>query len=505
MRDDRLKHVFLSYRKLGEGDGDWIPALIDLDTGHEQLDFVGDYADEDNYGYTTLEWFHGGKEGSYELKVETTCSSLGGPDNIDSFRESILSGVIDVTPPAQYGEALPLKNDILLGEEVVIAFTEDLDCSRPFSFEIEVDVVGTNYRFDNDNLHIICEGRKIGFNLDPTQILNPSELLGKTFAVSLGSIDPSLSKNVKDSNGNELVYNIEFQRTFAANQNLGTTSTSFGLRVRMLQGMTCSHQSKAILSETLKGDIASLLDLSDSTRLNITKFYCRDGLGEVDLRMKILPDSSDQKPGIYNRVLGSDSRQSDSPHELLIKLATHWNSKKNQLGGRKLFAMDNFTLKEMKFHPSSKDIETYNTSSENRVKERELYNEISMFHGLPSKLKEDRRLSKELEELKGELVNLREKYTAENHAELSKLEQLENKLKREKEEEMRELKMETRQEMEQLLLLEERLHKLDMSNQMSAMQGLVLSVAMQGLILFVGCMVSAVAMYCFMKRNINKN
>ena len=110
----RLENVYMMYRKTREKEADWVPSLIDLDDGAAQLDFTGCYAEEDAYGYTTLDWFHGGTEGSYDIMVQTKCNALGGPDEIDSFREVMLSGVIDLARPERYGEPLPFRESVMV-------------------------------------------------------------------------------------------------------------------------------------------------------------------------------------------------------------------------------------------------------------------------------------------------------------------------------------------------------------------------------------------------------
>ena len=57
----------------------------------------------------------------------------GGPDEIKMYSETILTGVIDTGPPKQYGKELPLRNDLIVGEELVIIFTESLDCETPIA------------------------------------------------------------------------------------------------------------------------------------------------------------------------------------------------------------------------------------------------------------------------------------------------------------------------------------------------------------------------------------
>jgi hypothetical protein len=368
MKSDRLEHVFMMYRKVGGGEADWNPALIQLFDGAVQLDFTEDYALEDAYGYITLDWAHGGKEGSYEIMVESKCSNLGGPDDFNNFRDVILSGVIDLTPPELYGEVLPLKNEILLGEQVLIPFTEPLDCSRPFSFEIEVMVLNTNFRFDNDNLHIICEGRTIGFNFDPGEVMNPELLLGQTFQVTLGSINPQYSKNVRDTNGNELKSNIAFQRSFVATQNLNAASTSFGIRARLLENNSCTNETKSILSDAIKSDLVSLMEITNSSQILTHRTYCIEGSRDIDLKMTILP-------------FPSQEHSHDHPHALLHKLKRYTESdiiSSNKR--RKLSTISMFSIRDMQFHPSDVDIKRYLTPGNIRERERHILHDLSMFN-----------------------------------------------------------------------------------------------------------------------------
>ena len=67
-------------------------------------------------------------EGTYETRVGVECSKLGGQADIDVYSTSIISGVIDLTFPEQYGQALPLQKYDLIGEEVVVICTEPVRC-----------------------------------------------------------------------------------------------------------------------------------------------------------------------------------------------------------------------------------------------------------------------------------------------------------------------------------------------------------------------------------------
>ena len=367
---NRLEHVFLKYRRLGDGEADWTPALVNLDDGAVPIDFGEKYASEDSYGYSTLDWYHGGFEGKYEIIVETKCNPpLGGPAELDSYREAVLSGVIDVTKPEKYGDPLPLREDILLGEEVAIVFTEPLDCGRPFTFDIFVDVIGTNYDFPNDRLHLICEGRQIAFQIDPGEVLQPELLMGKTFSVTLGSINYD-SRAVKDLNGNEMDFNIYFERTFA-NLDLSAASTAFDFT---LVGMECTDQTVANLSNDIKDEIATILELSDLERISIINLACHNTVtkNEVVASIQILP-SSDRRQ-LKQRLRAADKKHA---HELYHELSSE--SKSGIMTGRNLGA-STYSVGKMKIHPSQADVDKFKTHPDNQDRERGLYHIASLRH-----------------------------------------------------------------------------------------------------------------------------
>ena len=108
-------------------------------------------------------------EGTYEVKVETKCTQLGGPADIDMFSTEIFYGVKDLTRPEQYGDSLPLRDSIVIGEEIVVVFTEPLQCEKPFTFDINIKVRGRGV-IKRDMLHVICEGRKIAFQINPMKV-----------------------------------------------------------------------------------------------------------------------------------------------------------------------------------------------------------------------------------------------------------------------------------------------------------------------------------------------
>merc|ERR1712165_401663 len=86
------------------------------------------YEKESDYGYSKARWALT-NEGTYEIRVDAECEQLnGGPDDMNLYSTPILPGVIDLTSPEQYGRALPLRESVLIGEELAVMFTEPVQC-----------------------------------------------------------------------------------------------------------------------------------------------------------------------------------------------------------------------------------------------------------------------------------------------------------------------------------------------------------------------------------------
>lgn len=134
----RLQNVYLRYRQ--EGTQTWNEAK---NATFGDVDFAQDPINEDSFGYATSSWSIGKLvDATYEIIVETECANVGGPDEFSSNRADIITGVIDRSRPEQYGNALPLREDVIVGEEITVVFTEDLDCSLPLSFDIQMTIEG---------------------------------------------------------------------------------------------------------------------------------------------------------------------------------------------------------------------------------------------------------------------------------------------------------------------------------------------------------------------------
>ena len=358
MTSHRLEGVFLSYRK--EGDVHWNRALMEINDGADtaDVDFAFDCEEENGYGYITLKWLLSElvPEGSYEIKVGTECDALGGPAEIDMYDASTLIGAIDLTHPEQYGKALPLNDNVIVGEEVSVIFTEDLNCEKPYIFDIKVTIVDTEYELGHEDLHVICEGRKIGFQLDPTR-LDVTGVIGKVMQAEIGKMNPESAMNIYDVNGNSLhprVGNISFEKTIAE-LDLTRASTSFVLSADN------GNDRKLLSEKELKEKIVSELDGIEPSRIEVNEMN-HVGYEKTTATVKILPLL--EREGRNLRVSSTDKMDESSVH-LSHKL---WDISEGNNSRRKLSKNEDgfdhnvfsFVLSHMKILPCENDLEKFN-------------------------------------------------------------------------------------------------------------------------------------------------
>ena len=296
MTSDRLEKVLLYYRQLGKLH--WSVGRTDVKINgkleSKEVDYAADYAKESNYGYTTMKWKIANKvpEGSYEIMIETQCDKLGGPDDIDMFNSPVLSGVIDLTPPEQYGETLPLQESVIVGEEITVLFTESLQCDKPFTFDIKVIIEDTEYTFDREELHVVCEGRRIGFQIDPSIGVDVDLIMGKTFSVEIGRIGRESKSNVYDENGNSLVGNIMFKKKFTK-LDMEKSSVKVTLTFKAFDNVQkCTKSKETSIKDMIIQNMG--MQTSESDRLIIASHTCENG-GNVMVNVVILPKKGNER------------------------------------------------------------------------------------------------------------------------------------------------------------------------------------------------------------------
>ena len=57
-------------------------------------------------------------------------------------------------------------------------------------------------------IQVVCDGRKVGFQIDPAQI-NVKDWMGYTFTVEMGNIGADSESNILDMNGNPIEQNVK--------------------------------------------------------------------------------------------------------------------------------------------------------------------------------------------------------------------------------------------------------------------------------------------------------
>uniref|UniRef100_A0A7S3Q0I7 Uncharacterized protein n=1 Tax=Chaetoceros debilis TaxID=122233 RepID=A0A7S3Q0I7_9STRA len=304
---------------------------------------------------------------------------MGGPSEVNSYQTEIIPGIIDRSRPQQYGQPLPLKDTVIAGEEMVVMFTEPLDCSLPLSFDIELRIEGL-VDFDQDNLDVRCEGRGIGFQIN-LRTIDYEKLLGKDFEVEIGRIGVESLADVYDSNGNSLEFNVAFKRSFAA-IDLSSASTSFKL---LLEEFPCDTAAGIdVATNNISEKIADLAELDDISRLSVDEFSCNSHGRRASAQVHISSaSSSSSEVDSLRRVLSGDVKYhaATSIFKKITDAITSDSTRRDE--ERKLNMMSEneevaqqyikYSVVEVKILPSDSDMEKFKTHSDKEEEERLLY------------------------------------------------------------------------------------------------------------------------------------
>jgi len=193
---NRLEHVYLKYREVGTNA--WNIAKV-LD--NNQL-LNADYAQEgieDNYGYATLNWaFEASqlKDGDYEVIAQSVCKPIpNSPAEYNSFSTSIIEGTVDREIPSVYGlTSIEQNNNVLdVDQEVIINFSEDILCSKPYKFSIAIN---SEANLDEDDLQIKCLKDIINFHIKKS---SSSTLAGKRASLIISGVQDLVGNTMSKS------------------------------------------------------------------------------------------------------------------------------------------------------------------------------------------------------------------------------------------------------------------------------------------------------------------
>eukprot|EP00594_Rhizosolenia_setigera_P006684 CAMPEP_0178953090 /NCGR_PEP_ID=MMETSP0789-20121207/8220_1 /TAXON_ID=3005 /ORGANISM="Rhizosolenia setigera, Strain CCMP 1694" /LENGTH=524 /DNA_ID=CAMNT_0020634299 /DNA_START=3551 /DNA_END=5126 /DNA_ORIENTATION=- len=441
---DRLQKVLLYYRELGQLHWSVARTEIEKESGElssEETDFAATYADETSYGYIKMKWALANilSEGVYEIKVETQCDPLGGPDDIDMFSTTSLSGTIDLTPPEQYGQALPFKKSVLIGEEIVVVFSEPILCEKPFTFDLQVKIEGTDYILDKEELQVVCEGRKIGFQIDPTVGIDVESVLGKSFSVEIGKVGADSLSNIFDINGNPIDDNIRVEKSFA-DIDLNQASTYFTFTKSEVE---CSNFTDSAMKTEVMNLLA--LDASDEERIQVGPVKCI-GDNAVESKITIVPPAGKRR-GL--RLFSSEYSisQHEQNHsvklfETLRDISTQNEPKHKE---RHLLAKHDhylsFSVSNMKILPSSSDIEKMMKTIDPDLvdEEKELYHITTHAHALTEQKTDGKKI---VNEIKGHDEEIFKIFQKDHESEIYRLMQAANEREEKMSNELKTMTME---------------------------------------------------------------
>ena len=164
------------------------------------VDAVNDYVIGSNYGYTYLAWSLANKvrEVTYKIKVGTEYETLSIPTS--------LSGFTDVQH--KYGHVLPLREYVLIGEEIVVVFTEPVRCIT-FTLMVRINRINQTLNCNSSSIQITNDGHKIGFKINPTEIAN-EKIKDKDFTITIENPSRRRKCNIFDLNESIIKSNIIF-------------------------------------------------------------------------------------------------------------------------------------------------------------------------------------------------------------------------------------------------------------------------------------------------------
>ena len=108
-------------------------------------------------------------DGAYEIAVRTTCrvSSLKTLPGADSFVSRPVSGIVDRTAPVKFGQgSLPSNNAYFPGNEISIAFSEEIDCTQPYSFsaQLKLSTIPSKTLTPATGLAVLCKFNRLSFD-----------------------------------------------------------------------------------------------------------------------------------------------------------------------------------------------------------------------------------------------------------------------------------------------------------------------------------------------------
>ena len=250
LEDERLEKVVIEYKPLRS-----IVWLSARDKDSEELDIR---TLENEFGYVTVWWYVADlTNGEYELRIRAQCTASINevPDGIDENYSQQVVGHVDREAPVIMGYPSPADGEFQPGDDIAFEFDEELQCAKPFWFQVSLEVTDLNQLFNNDNMVIVCENRRITIALRSG--FSWEDVSGKSARVFVS--------NVQDANGN--VATNDFVHTFrftdVETDSLAVEVTGIELSTPFLDGyLDRTSEDFADLEATVKTDISAASGVS---------------------------------------------------------------------------------------------------------------------------------------------------------------------------------------------------------------------------------------------------
>lgn len=198
--NSRLQGIFVEYKQLASHL--WIPAR---NKSGNALDFS---KLENQFGYASAWWDASDLQpGFYDLRIRAQCQSsiFEMPEGIDYHLSNSATGVVDRDPPVLFGFPEPSDGYLYPGDKISFLFSENIDCRQPYVFQATMTVNGYDREFNNNNMIILCEGRKLALAL--RRGFKYDDVNGKNARVVIN--------NVKDQSENRMSISPEHSFKFA--------------------------------------------------------------------------------------------------------------------------------------------------------------------------------------------------------------------------------------------------------------------------------------------------
>eukprot|EP00730_Choanoeca_flexa_P007844 TRINITY_DN12401_c0_g1_i6.p1 TRINITY_DN12401_c0_g1~~TRINITY_DN12401_c0_g1_i6.p1 ORF type:complete len:2361 (+),score=333.61 TRINITY_DN12401_c0_g1_i6:340-7422(+) len=291
--NDRLEAVNLMYRR--ENDVQWRTARL---ANGSAINFA---PYESAFGYAKREWNVGAlADGQYQIRARAQCraTSLDAPEGIDEVFSVALTGTIDRQAPKVFDHVpQPVDGIYEPGDSISVSFTEAIDCNRPLSFGVRVELmIGGSRRMviPRSGLDIACEGRHIELSL--INRVSASTLAGAPAVVTLTDIRDLVGNVI----ANPVTWSFVFQDVEIEPQPVDFNNVALNQPFDLVLNDPTSFSYQAV-TQTIADSFASALNVGISR-----------------IQVQSVTNSSNGKASVNFRILNGDDEDEPTADELAM-------------------------------------------------------------------------------------------------------------------------------------------------------------------------------------------